>query len=318
VIWLGWRQQRTEAALSAAMVVLLAALFVPAGLHLASFYDHHGVAHCVAGHKTLACGQTLAEFGSRAGILRSVVPWLTLLPGLVGVALAAPIILDLESGTYRLAWTQSITRGRWLTTRLTLATVTALAVAGLFAVLFTWYRAPLDRVYGRFDGTSFDLEGTVSLGYVLFALGLGLAVGVLWRRTAPAVIASFLGYVACRLFVDGWLRQRLVTPMSATWSINARGPNLNNDWVLSSGVSNRAGHLFGGSFAALQACGRIAFKGEKVLNAKCLARHGAGYNHAVWQPDSRFWEFQGIETALFAGLGLLLIAFAAWRVLASD
>lgn len=317
MIWLGWRQQRTEAVLSATMVVLLAALFVPAGIHLASFYDHHDVGRCISG-KTFACGQTLAAFGNRAGVLRSVLPWLTLLPGLVGIALAAPIILDLEAGTYRLTWTQSVTRGRWIATRFSVAIATALAAAGLLAVLFTWYRAPLDHVFGRFDGTSFDLEGTVSLGYVLFALGLGLAVGVVWRRTAPALIASFLAYVACRLFVDGWLRQRFVTPVSATWSMNAVGSNLNNDWVLSSGISDRAGHLFGGDFGALQTCGRVAFKGQKVLNAKCLIRHGAGYNHVVYQPASRFWEFQGIETALFGGVALLLLAFAAWRLLRTD
>jgi hypothetical protein len=318
VIWLGWRQQRTETAISAAIVVLLAALLVPAGLHVASFYAHDGVARCL-NHKTQACAQTLADFGSRAGILRSVMPWMTLLPGMVGVALAAPIVLDLEAGTYRLAWTQSITRGRWVATRFALAIATSLAVAGLLAVLLTWYRGPLDKVFGRFDGSSgFDLEGIVPLGYVLFALGLGLAVGAVWRRTAPAVIASFLGYVACRLFVDGWLRQRFVAPLSATWSIKGRGPNLNNAWVLSSGLSDRAGHLFNGNFAALQACGRIGYRGDKLLNANCLARHGAGFSHAVWQPDSRFWEFQGIETALFGGIALLLIAFAARRVLTSD
>jgi hypothetical protein len=314
VIWLAWRQQRTETVLSALVVVLLAALFVPVGLHLASFYDNHGVAHCLSG-KTLACGQTLAEFDNKAGILRIVLPFLTLLPGVIGVALAAPILLDLEGGTYRLAWTQSITRWRWIATRFSLAVVTALAAAGLLAVLFTWYRRPLDHVFGRFDGTSFDLQGTVSLGYVLFALGLGLAVGVVWRRTASAVIASFLAYVACRIFDDAWLRQRLVTPLSATWPINHSGPNLNNDWVLASGISDKAGHLFTGNFAA---CGQLSFKGGTELNAKCLARHGAGYNHAVWQPGSHFWDIQGIETALFAGVGLLLIAFAAWRLLSSD
>ena len=317
MIWLSWRQQRTETVLSAVIVVLLAALFVPAGIHLASFYDHGGVAHCLGG-KTIACGQTLAEFGNRAGILRSVTPWLTLLPGMIGVALAAPIVLDLEGGTYRLAWTQSVTRRRWIATRLSLAIGTALATAGLLAILFTWYREPLDKAFGRFDGTAFDLEGIAPLGYVLFALGLGLAIGAVWRRTAPAVITAFLAYVGCRLFVDGWLRQRFVTPRSATWSVNAHGPNLNNDWVLSSGISDRAGHLFSGNFSALQACGRVAFNGTKMVNAKCLARHGAGYNHAVWQPASRFWEFQGIETALFAGLGVLLIAFATWRILSSD
>jgi hypothetical protein len=33
---------------------------------------------------------------------------------------------------------------------------------------------------------------------------------------------------------------------------------------------------------------------------------------AVYHPASRFWALQGIETALFAGTGLLLLAFAAW------
>lgn len=322
MIWLSWRLQRTETLIAAAIVLLLAALFVPAGVHLASFYAHDDVARCIA-RKTPACQQTLADFGSRAGVLRSVMPWLTLLPGLVGVALAAPLILELESGTYRLAWTQSVTRGRWLAARLSLAIAAALAAGGLLALLLTWYRGPLDHVYGRFDGSSgFDVEGVVPLGYVLFALGLGLAVGVLWRRTAPAVVGAFLAYVACRLFVDGWLRQRFVAPVTKTWSVTspvvAPGPRLERAWILWSGLTDRAGRPFTGGYATLQACGRVTYKGDKALNPHCLARHGAGFSTAVYQPASRFWEFQAIETALFAGLGLLLIAFAAWRVLGSD
>jgi hypothetical protein len=321
MIWLSWRQQRTETLLAAAMLLLLGALFIPAGVHLASFYAQDNVKHCLT-HKSLACAQTLSDFGTRAGILRSVMPWLTLLPGMIGIAVAAPIVLDLENGTYRVAWTQSITRGRWIATRFSLAFVTALAVGGLLAVLFTWYRVPLDKVFGRFDGSSgFDLEGIVPVSYVLFALGLGLAVGVFWRRTAPSVITAFLAYVASRLFVDSWLRQRFVSPLSVTWSLNGRAPSsniLNNAWVLRSGPSDKAGHPFNGGYAAFQACGRVAYKGSKVLNAHCLARHGAGFNTLVYQPSSRFWEFQGIEAALFGGLALLLIAFAAWRVLRTD
>ena len=324
MIWLSWRQQRTETILAAAMVVLLSALIVPAGLHIASFYDHHDIARCLglrsASKQNFACQQTLGQFGAQAGVLRSVLPWMTLLPGLIGIALAAPLVLDLETGTYRLAWTQSVTRGRWAAYRLGLAVLTAVAAAGLLAVLFSWYRGPLDHVYGRFDGTSFDLEGIVSVGYALFALGLGLLIGVVWRRTAPAVVAAFLAYVGCRLFVNGWLRQRFVTPLRATWSMIHGAPphSLNSAWVLWSGLSDRAGHPFNGNFAALQACGRVTYKGSKVLNADCLARHGAGFSSAVYQPASRFWEFQGIEFALFGALAVLLIAFAAWRVLRTD
>ena len=50
------------------------------------------------------------------------------------------------------------------------------------------------------------------------------------------------------------------------------------------------------------------------LDASCLPRRGAGYNHAVYQPASRFWLFQGIETALFGGAAVVLILFAAWWV----
>jgi hypothetical protein len=312
VIWLGWRQQRTETLITAAILALLAALLVPKGIQLASYYDHNSIARCLS-HKNPACAQTLSEFGGKAGILRSLMPWFTLLPGLIGVALAAPILLDLESGTFRLAWTQSITRGRWIATRFSLAVVTSLAAGGLLALLFTWYRRPLDSVYSRWDGSSgFDVEGLVPIGYVLFALGLAVAVGVVWRRTAPSVVVAFLAYVASRLFVDGWLRQRYVTPLSATWRLNARGPTLDNAWVLSSGLSDRSGHPFNGGFGVLQACGRVAYRGSKVLNSQCLASHGAGYNSAVWQPANRFWEFQGIETALFGGIALVLLAFSAW------
>jgi hypothetical protein len=313
VIWLSWRQQRTEALITAALVALLTALVVPAGIHLASFYDHDAVTRCIH-HKSAACAQTLADFGGRAGILRSVMPWFTLLPGLIGVALAAPIMLDLESGTFRLAWTQSITRRRWIAIRFSIAVATSLVAGGLLAVLFTWYRVPLDKVYGRFDGSSgFDVEGIVPLGYVLFALALALAVGVAWRRTAPSVVTAFLAYVASRLFVDDWLRQRFETPVSATWRVQAHGLNLDQAWVLQSGLSDRAGHPFHGGFGALQSCARTAAsKGFNGLDPHCLARHGAGYNHAVYQPASRFWDFQGIETALFAGVALLLLGFAAW------
>jgi len=135
---------------------------------------------------------------------------------------------------------------------------------------------------------------------------------VIWRRTAVAMIAAFVGFVAIRLFDDGWLRQRFLTPVSATWNSNAPGPQINRSWVLSWGPSDRAGHPFTGGYGALQSCARSVGNGFKDLDPQCLARHGAGYNHAVWQPAGRFWELQGIETALFVGVSLVLLAFTAW------
>jgi hypothetical protein len=53
---------------------------------------------------------------------------------------------------------------------------------------------------------------------------------------------------------------------------------------------------------------------RRAVDPACLAKQGLGYFHAVYQPASRFWLFQGIETALFGGSALALILFAAWWV----
>src|SRR3978361_485779 len=129
--WVTWRQQRTEGLIAAGVLALLVALLVPTGMHMASVYDHDGLASCV--HANSAdCQQVIGGFIDRfqhgvGGLL----PWLNLVPGIIGVLLAAPFILELESGTYRLAWTQSITRRRWLAGKLGLTVAVALVSAAV-------------------------------------------------------------------------------------------------------------------------------------------------------------------------------------------
>jgi hypothetical protein len=318
MIWLSWRQQRTETLVAAALLALLAALAVPSAIHLASLYVHDGIASCIRHPESGTCSYATGNFSAHAGVLRGLLGWLNLLIGLVGVALAAPLVLDLEQGTSTFAWTQGLTRGRWLATRIAFAVATALVAAGVYSALLTWYRAPLDHVFGRFsDGSAFDVEGIVPFAYVLFALGLGLAVGAVWRRTAPAMVVAFIAYFGARISVDTWLRQRFVTPLTATWGPHSTPPNFVRDWVLSESPSNRFGRPFT-NFRALQHCAHSGPGGIKVVDPTCIARAGANYTHVVYQPASRFWEFQGIEFALFAGLAALLIAFAAWRILRTD
>lgn len=314
MIWLSWRQQRLETVVTAALLAALAAAFIPAGIHAADLFAQQHLARC-AGRQTQACSYAVGNFANRAGFVRSLLEggWLNLVPGLIGAALAAPLLLDLEYGTTRLAWTQSITRRRWIATKGAFALGTALLAGAGFSLLFTWYQRPFDQIWGRWD--EFDFEGIVPLGYVLFALGLALALGVLLRRSAAALVVAFGAYVAARLFVQSWLRQRFVTPRSATWGLHASGPNVSHAWVITEGPSNRAGRLFDGSSNVFQLCARPARNGAKGLDPGCMARHGAGFTHLLYQPAGRFWEFQGIETALFGGTAILLLAFAAWWVL---
>jgi hypothetical protein len=314
--WVTWRQQRTEGLIAAAVLALLVALLVPTGLHMASVYDHDGLASCVHANSP-DCQQVIGGFINQfehgvGGLL----PWLNLVPGIIGVLLAAPFVLELESGTYRLAWTQSITRRRWIASKLGITVLAAVVSALAMTALLTWWRSPLDHVQGRMTQSVFDFEGTVGIGYVLFALGLALAIGVVWRRTVPAVILAFGGYVVLRVFVQNWLRERYEAPLTATWSMTRGfvGPNMSKDWILREEPSDKYGHPVSMSFGVLRSCGSAVKGTVKLIDPSCLARAGSGYNHAVYQPASRFWAFQGIETALFGGLGVALILFAAWWV----
>src|SRR5439155_10110550 len=129
VIWTSWRLQRTEMLIAAGLLAVLAALAVPTGIEMASAYHRDGLSACLGAQTTESCNEAIRSFTTRFESLSNLLAWVTILPGLIGVLLAAPLLLELENGTYRLAWTQSITRGRWLLSKLSLAVVAAMLTA---------------------------------------------------------------------------------------------------------------------------------------------------------------------------------------------
>jgi hypothetical protein len=313
VTWVSWRLQRAETVIAAAVLAVLATLLVPDGLNMASTYAHQGLSECV-GKETSFCREAVSGFDARFSTVSQLLTWLNIVPGIIGVLLAASLLLDLENGTVRLAWTQSITRTRWLATRLAVAIAIALLSAAALTALVTWWRGPLDRLNGRMTPDVFDYEGIVGFGYVLFAFALALAIGALWRRTVPAIMVGFAAYIAARLFTQRWLRERYLTPLSRIFPFRGHGPNLTHAWVIVGVPSDRLGHAISVTPALVQACTRVVGATVRNINAACLARHGAGYDHVIYQPAGRFWALQGIETTIFAGSALALIALAAWSI----
>jgi hypothetical protein len=277
MIWVSWRQQRTETVIALAILALLAAFLVPTGLEMASAYHRDGLSACTGPVQDGPCGEAIQSFFTRFSRIGDFIAWMTLIPGIIGALLAAPVLTQLEHGTFRLDWTQSITRGRWIAGKLGLAIAAALVASLALTLLITWWRAPFVHLNGRMENSVYDSEGIVIFGYTLFALGLAVAVGAVWRRAVPALIVAFVGYFAARLFVDTWLRQRLVHPLTITWSGDQEPQALHHAWVLSE---------------------------LRMIDI----------GHAVYHPASHFWPLQLIETALFGGVALLLIAFAAWWI----
>jgi hypothetical protein len=306
MLWLGWRQQRTETLIAAAMLAVLAALLIPTGITIASAYHDGGLAACTS-PGVAGCDDAIAAFIGRFNAIGGLIDWVTLLPGVVGVLIAASFVASFENGTYRLDWTQSITRKRWLAGKLGLGIATALLIAIALTLLVTWWRAPFVHLQGRVNNSNFDSEGTVVAAYTLFALGLALAIGAIWRRAVPSLVVGFAGYFAVRLFVDTWLRQRFLDPSSTTWKLPGRGPDLSRAWVLDQYPTDAQGHRL------MDLCKPTG--GGTACHIQAGTADAPSYMHVVYHPNSSFWALQGIETAMFGVAAALLIGFAVWWTL---
>ena len=151
MIWLTWRQFRAQGIAAATALAVLAVIFGVTGAHLAHLYDVSGLATCrtncaaltntfVTSMKADAIYPVL--FIAGLGVLY-------LAPALIGLFWGAPLVTrELEAGTFRLAWNQSVTRTRWMALKLVLIGLAALVTTGLLSLLITWWAGPIDRAGG--------------------------------------------------------------------------------------------------------------------------------------------------------------------------
>ncbi len=245
MIRLAWRQHRLQAGSGALLLALLATLLLWTGHQMTAYLNSSGLARCLASHSD--CGSISQLFESRYGGLLGNSAYLNFLPMLVGIFWGAPLVArELEQGTHRLAWTQSVTRRRWLLTKLAFLLVAAAAAATIFSMLFTWWFHPFARVgfgggYARMDVNVFDFQGVVPIGYTVYALALGTAAGVLLRRTLPAMAVTLAGYLPLRLWVQT-LRAHFAPPLQISYRAFGTSPRTGRgDWVLHSQVVNQLG-----------------------------------------------------------------------------
>jgi hypothetical protein len=322
MLWLTWRQHRAEVLGGLVLLAALAALLLVTGLPMHAAYTDQGVAACVAGGTTEAeeCGLLLEQFTRRYVGLGDLLALLTMLPALAGVFIGAPLLgRELEHGTWRLAWAQGVTRTRWLAIKLALLTAAVTVLAVGVTALFTWWRGPLDGIQGRFDGAAYNFEGVVPTASAVFAFALGTLAGTLARRTIPAMALTFSGYwiVWLPLVLVG--RPRFLAPLVRTFDPGAatadtpagRGAlGAGRDWVLDSGLIDRAGHRL--TLAQESAVLRAA-RDADISELAYLQQHGIR-SFEVYQPGERFWTFQLIEAGLLVAVAAVLLGVAVWLV----
>ncbi len=309
--WLIWRQHRLA---GLAAVVLLLAVAVPlviSGLAMRASYDQLGVAGCV-GSSDARCIALLSQFSDAyRGWGQQWLPWLDFVPGLLGALVGAPLLArELEQRTHLLAWTQGVTRRRWLIVKLAVLVLAIMLLGAAFTALISWWRWPLDQLEGRLSPNTFDFEGLAPTAYTLFAFALGAFLGAAVRRTVAAMGATIAVFFVVRYpLVEVLLRPHFQAPLQATVSPEGNKGDVllgHGSWLVDSGLQDAAGrHL--SNAEVQQLAGQALDAG--LSPGLWFQQHGY-LRWLVYQPADRFWTFQVIEAAIFVGLALVLVAVA--------
>ena len=150
MIWLTWRQFRAQMCTAGAVLVALAFGYAVTGPHLDHLYATSGIPTCSA-HGTCATLRTTFLKQVTADPTYIVLYFLGLAalylaPAIVGMFWGAPLISrELEAGTLRLTFTQTVTRTHWALVKLGLIGLATAALAGVLSLTITWWAGPIDR-----------------------------------------------------------------------------------------------------------------------------------------------------------------------------
>jgi len=284
MIWVSWRQHRGQAIACLAVLAALAVYAILLGTSMRTAFGHDALTACLARSQGTACPAAIQAFTNRFGSEVNIAFWSVVLivPGLIGVLVGGSLIArELEYGTWRLAWSQTVPRARWLAVKLALVTGGLIVLGAAMNGVITWYRAPMDRLTGHLQHNIYDFEGLVLTAYILSAFGFAVLAGLLLRRSIPAMVAAFIPWLAIRLVVEFVFRDHFLAPLTTT---------VNCTQVCGEGIG-----------FVPQATGRI---GDLVLSING--------NVVTYQPADRFWTFQFIEAGIFVALTAAALGATIW------
>jgi hypothetical protein len=288
MIWVTWRQHRTQAIVCLALFCAVTVAAVTLGAWMRSTFNADGLGACLARSGGADCPNVISSFTQKfsgaALVPLSIV--LVAIPGYLGAIVGAPLLgQELERGTWQLAWSQTVPRTRWLVTQLALV-IGGLAVFGAaVTAVVTWARAPLDEVSVRAQ-PPLNVEGLFLTCSLLCAFSLGVLAGLLLRNSIGAMVVAYIAWEVP--FVVTTLLGGPLHLLAATKTITRT-----TSWasVSTNSVPPVTGNL-----------------GDQVLS---LARTG---NHitVTYLPASRFWPVQFIQGGVFLAVAAAALGTAIW------
>jgi hypothetical protein len=318
VAWVTWRQHRGALAGVVALLGTLSAYLLFMGLSIHSAYAK--VAACQPSGSA-NCQHLLQVFNQHyygtqqgsvvtSGINAQSVPFFLLaVPILLGVFVGAPALArELESGTFRFAWTQACGRTRWAVVRLGLLAVTLTVLAYAFSQLFSWYFSPFlaEGQTSKFPMQLFGNLGVDFAAWTLLAFAVAAFLGVVIRRAVAAMAVALASCTVLDVVTMMALRPHYATPLVAS-GVNAPGGS--SAWVMSQWLTGPGGQRLNPANIPLSV--QNSPDPDAFTNWMRTAHITQWWSYV---PGSDFWRLQLIEGGWLLGVSALLIAAAIWMV----
>ncbi|MBT2387461.1 translation initiation factor IF-2 [Streptomyces sp. ISL-11] len=309
LLWVAWRQHRATSWIALGVLLALCTELVWLRDAMTGYVDVHGLrTACDDPDTCMTQWAAVERFRSGYGdVLHYNGLLVEYLPLLIGVFVAGPVVArELESGTYRVAWTQSVSPAHWLLAKLALPAAAALAGVSALSALYTWTWRSVSGVDsgsllpGQLWYDSFDALGAAPVASSLFAVALGALAGLLIRRALTAVTVTALAWTVVYWPLEA-LRPYLVDPVT---TLSREMPGLSGDtsaWRYERGLLTGSG-------------GRVPEPdcGVGVPPARCAAEHGGTGWYLDSHPASHLWPLQGIQAGVLLSLAAALAAGAVW------
>ena len=315
--WVSWRQHRLTLAGAAAVLGGVCLWMLIAGLQMRSAMATFGLDNCTPLTATSCTTQQtvfINDYYSGAQVVAGV---LTVLPILIGALAGGPMVArELETGTFRLSWTQGCGRTRWLTARLVLLAVAVTAGAAAVSAVFSWYCQPMLQL-GQDSPLApqvFDLSGVAFPAWTLAAFTISVCAGALIRRTIPAIVAAIAVWSGLLVAVVFWLRSHYEAALTGAGLVSpTSGTGQGTPWVLTQWWTQPGGAP--ASQAEVSSLSTQLRQGGGLPTPQAVQQWFAeqGYiRYFTYQPADRFWHFQLIEGGWLLALSVLLGAATIW------
>ncbi|WP_328472983.1 ABC transporter permease subunit [Actinoplanes sp. NBC_00393] len=333
MIWMTWRQFRAPALVTGALLLILLAGLALTWTQVTDAATRSGFTGCQA-DECLAAGETFLQAVRQkvAGELHlAAIVALLVLPVLLGIFWGAPLVArELETGTYRMVFTQSVSRGRWLLVKLAVGGGAAALGAGLLSLMLSRWAQPIDAASAdRLNPLVFSARGLVPVGYAALAFVLGVTVGLLLRRTLAAMAVTLLLVAGAQLAGPLVVRPWLAQPVTSTAPLEVDGhygislspdtgemqlhvePDLRGVWILENTVVTSTGAKFTGP-ADMTQCGPEAPRDHETCPPWLTAQNLS--QKLTYVPGEQFWPLQWREFGLLIALTAALSAFSLWWI----